>query len=68
MIVEIDGNDFREIEDKIGGIRAAAIQAKMATDQEKNDHINNIIAWANEITLFLNNGTVTELDPEGIYR
>ncbi len=41
---------------------------RMTTDQEKNDHLNNIIAWANEITLFLHKGMITEVDGNCIRR
>ncbi len=60
--IEIELNDFREINDKIGGIKSAALLAKMSADNERVDHLNDIISWAQEITFGLNNGAVM---PEG---
>ena len=56
--IEIELNDFREINDKIGGIKSAALLAKTATERERISCINHIIRWAQEITFRLNNGTV----------
>ena len=58
MKIEIEENDFKEINDKIGGIRAAALLAKMATDQERAIYLNDIIEWAQTIIIHLNNGMV----------
>ena len=56
--IEIELTDFREINDKIGGIKSAALLAKTATERERISCINHIIRWAQEITFRLNNGTV----------
>ena len=57
-MIEIELNDFREINDKIGGIKSAALLAKMATEQERVAYLTDIIEWAQDITFRLNNGTV----------
>ena len=56
--IEIELNDFREINDKIGGIKSAALSAKMATEQERIICLNDIIRWAQEIIVRLDNGAV----------
>lgn len=58
MIIEIDGNAFREINDKLGEIKSAAIQARMTTEEEMIENLGNIVFWANEITVWLNNGVL----------
>ena len=56
MIIEIDGNAFREINDKLGEIKSAAIQARMTTEEEMAENLKTIVDRANEITVWLNNG------------
>ena len=58
MIIEIEENAFREINDKLGGIKSAAIQARMTTEEEMIEYLKNIVIWANEITVWLNNGVL----------
>ena len=59
MTIEIDEKDFREIQDKIGEIRGAAIVSKMI-DQENCVHrLDLITSWANEITALLHKGNLT---------
>lgn len=62
-MIELNENDFREINDKIGGIRSAALLAKMSADNERANYLNDIIRWAQDITLFLNNGVVVPEKP-----
>ena len=57
-MIALNENDFREINDKIGGIKSAALLAKMSADNERVDHLNDIIGWAQEITVRLNSGVV----------
>ena len=59
MIIEIDEKDFREIQDKIGDIRAMAITGKMTQRDGCIARLGNITAWANEITALLNKGNLT---------
>ncbi len=64
MTIEIDEKDFREIQDKIGEIRGAAIVSKMI-DQENCVHrLDLITSWANEITALLNGSIVAMTPPE----
>ena len=58
MIIEIDGNAFREINDKLGEIKSAAIQARMTTEEEMAENLKNIVIWTNEITVCFNNGVL----------
>ncbi len=59
MIIEIAEKDFREIQDKIGNIRATAIVTKMI-DQENSVHrLDLITSWANEITALLDKSHLT---------
>jgi len=56
MKIEIEEIDYREIMDKLGGIKSAALMAKMGTEREQAIYFNDTIRWAGEITVRLNNG------------
>jgi len=58
MKIEIEEIDYREIMDKLGGIKSAALMAKMGTEREQAIYFNDIIRWAGEITVRLNNGVI----------
>jgi hypothetical protein len=62
MKIEIDETDFKGINDKLGKIRSAAVMARMTTEEEMIEHLKNIVTWAQEITVRLNNGILTQ-DP-----
>ena len=55
MKIEIDGNDFKGINDKLGKIRSAAVMARMTTEEEMIAHLQNIVTWTNEILIHLLN-------------
>lgn len=60
MIIEIDEKDFREIQDKIGEIRATAIVSKMVKQENCVHRLDLITSWANEIIALLHNGVIND--------
>ncbi len=60
MIIEIDEKDFREIQDKIGEIRAEVLKAKMERFIGCIGRLDTIISRANEITALLNNAVIND--------
>ncbi len=59
VIIEIAEKDFREIQDRLGKIRATAISVKMMTHEDAMRRVDFIATQANEITALLNKGHLT---------
>ena len=56
VIIEIAEKDFKEMQDKIGKIRGAAIVSKMIDQKNCVHRLDLITSWANEITALLHKG------------
>ena len=58
MVIEISEEDFKGIEDAAGEIKALVVRARMGTDQERKDCLQQINFKANSIINLLNNGLI----------
>jgi len=56
MAIEYSETDIKEIEDKVGEIKALATKARMGSDTEARLCLQEIITQANGVANLLNNG------------
>ena len=60
MVIEISKQNFKAIEDSAGEIKALIVRARMGTDRERMNCLQQINFQANSIINRLNNGLIMD--------
>lgn len=63
MTIEFEEETFKQIEESIGKIRAAAIRGRMSSGQDAREELKSIVTEANGLTNLLLNGLADTGEP-----